>query len=136
LGSRRREALLTKVVSFVKKRVASAQELDTAVFRLALSITKFRDAEDYSWSSRHSVDCWHISRTPQCTCMDAYMHNFTFDHYQDALADSTLFQDARGQLGENTDASITKDSLYVLQSLLSLSKTSQRATELSPFISM
>jgi len=101
------------------------------MFRLATSTAGFGGFDSY-----HSVECWHIFRSPQCTCIDAYMRHIPLSIYQKVLADSTLFQDARSRLVENTDASVAKDYLYVLQFFLSLSKTSQRATELLPFISM
>jgi len=123
--------LVSKVMAFVKRRAANALELDSAMFRLATSTVEFGGFNSY-----HSVDCWHIFCSPQCTCVDAFMRHLDFSTYQKVLADSTLFQDARSRLVENTDAAVEKDSLYVLQFFLSLSKTSQRATELSPFISM
>jgi len=119
---------------FIKKRVANAQELDTAVLRLAISTAEFRGEADHSWCSRHSVDCWHISRIPQCTCLDAFMRNIPLRYYQKVLADSTLFQEARSHLVESIRAVVAKDFLDVLEFFLSLSKTSQRATEISPFI--
>jgi len=122
------------VMAFIKRRTENAQEWDTAMFRLATSTAEFRSGTRLI--SYHSVDCWHISRSPQCTCVDAYMRHVFFSTYQKVLADSTLFQDARSRLVENTDGGVQKDSLYVLQFFLSLSKTSQRTNELSLFISM
>jgi len=133
-GSRRRQVLLSKVTAFIKRRAANAQELDAAVFRLATSTAKFRN--DTRVFGYHSVECWHISRTLQCTCIDAYTRRTALFAYQKVLADSTLFQDGRSQLMENKDAGVVKDSLCVLQFFLSLSKTSQRAAEISPFVSM
>ena len=135
MGSRRREVLLSKVVAFIKRRATNAQELDSAVFRLAIS-AKLRDDSKNPESSWHSVDCWHISRHPQCTCLDEYVRYIAFYNYRAALANSALFQDAKSQLVENTDAVDAKDFLYVLRFFLSLSKTSRRATELSAFVSM
>jgi len=126
--------LVSKVTAFIKRRAANAHELDSALFRLVTSTAEFMDGRNFF--NYHSVDCWHISRTPQCTCLDAYMRHIPFPDYQGVLAHSTLFQDARSRLVENTDGSVAKDSLHVLQFFLSLSKTSERATDLSYFISM
>ena len=101
------------------------------MFRLATSTAEFRGCYSY-----HSVECWHISRSPQCTCVDAFMRHIPLVTYQKVLADSTLFQDARSRLVENTDGGVEKDSFYALQFFLSLPKPSQQATELSSFISM
>ena len=123
--------LVSKVRAFIKRRAVNALELDTALFRLAISTAEFK-----GFNSHHSVECWHISRSPQCTCLDAYMCHIPLVTYQGVLNDSTLFKDARSRLAEDTTAGVAKDSLFVLQFFLSLSKTSQRATDLSYFISM
>ena len=130
LGSQRREALLFRVISFIKTRAGSAQELDTALFRLAISTAKFGDDTDIL--CYHRVDCWHVAYSLQCTCVEASMRNLGLLAYQDVLANSALFQRARSQLETNQQVNIAKDSLYSLECVLSLS--GQRASELLPFI--
>jgi len=129
-GSLRREAFFSRLVGFFKTRAKSAEEWDVALFRLAVSSNAFGL---YS-SSYHSVQCWHISRSPKCTCIDAYIHNIKLDNYQSNLRNSTLIQHAKSQLLPDDQGDIAQDSLVVLKFFLSLSETSPLAIELSSFI--
>ena len=122
------------MTAFIKKRVADAQELDAAIFRLAISNADFEDVMNVV--TFHSVECWHVTRSPQCTCIDTWMPPVTLDHCRKLFLESTLLQHARSQLVESRGDDVAKDSLYVLKFFLSLSKTSLRATELYPFIPM
>ena len=118
--------------TFIKIRAINAQEpWDIALFRLSSADLELADAYFHG----HSVDCWHIARSAQCTCVDASMRNISLFHYGTSLGRSTLFQDASdSRLVEDRRVDVPKDSLYVLQVFLSLSGTSQLATEISPFI--
>ena len=133
-GPRRREALLSNVAAFIKLRSEHAQELDTALFRLAISTTN-NDVNPFA-ISYHSVECWHVARSPQCTCIDTCLPHVTLDDCRKLFQESTIFQHARSRLVENRVDDVAKDALCVLKFFLSLSKTSLHATELSPFIPM
>ena len=131
-GPRRREASLSKVMAFIKLRSEHAQELDTALFRLVISTTSaVTNAFSY-----HAVECWHVSRFPQCTCIDTWIRHVTPDECRGLFQESTLIQHARSRLVETRGDDVAKDSLCVLKFFLSLSRTSVRATELLPFIPM
>ena len=113
-----------------KSRAGTAEEWDAALFRLALSTADFF----HSFPSLHSVHCWQFSRSPQCTCEGTYIRNLPLGNYQDALYDSILIRHGKSQLLPDWQGDIPHDSLVVLKFILSLSETSQRATELSSFI--
>ena len=124
--------MLSKVTVFVNHRIATAQEWDIGLLRLALSTTDFT----YDTLSYHSTHCWHVARSPQCICMRAYGLNLPFIQYQQRLFNSTLVRHANSPLLANRQDNIPQDSLDVLQFIISLSETSQRAIELSPFVDM
>ena len=129
-GLRRQEAFLSKLVFFFKSRAATAEEWDIALFRLSLSLVNFpfRDI------SRHSVQCWLVVRSAQCTCLDAWVRNIPIGGYQTILCQSTLLQRSKSRMLPDGQGDVAKDSLSVLQFILSLSETSQRAIQLSSFI--
>jgi len=129
-GLQRREAFLSKLVAFFKARSKSAEEWDVALFRLAFSSTNIKN----NFLSNHSVQCWHISRSVQCTCLDALMRYFSLEVYQEDLRNSALFQHANSRPLPDIQGDIARDSLVVLKFFLSLSETSPRAAELSSFI--
>lgn len=126
-GSRRREALLSKVTLFLKSRASTAQEWDTALFRLSISAAKWRVPID----SCHSVHCWHVSRSPECICVHAHLRHLSLDQYEKELAASALVQHFSTRNRKDT---FSQDCFEVLKFFISLSETSQLATELSPFI--
>jgi len=129
-GSQRREAFLSKLVAFFKTRAESAEEWDVALFRLAVSSADF----EYGVYSYHSVQCWHIPGSPECTCIDTLMRNIDLNSYQFGLRGSTLPQHAKSRLLPDKQDNVARDSLIVLKFFLSLSETSPRAAELSSFI--
>jgi len=101
-----------------------------ALFRLLLSTAQFeRNRVDY-----HSVHCWHIARSRQCTCEDASLRSIYLDNYQAFFRYSTIIRHTKSQLLSDEQDGVARDSLAALEFFLSLSETSLRATELSSFI--
>jgi len=128
-GRRRQEEVCSKMKLFLESRLADAEEWDIAYLRLTFSDLSF-DRELFS--SYHTVQCWHTSS--KCGCLDAFAHSLDISFYQNYLPYSPLAQSVITPLLANCDPA--QDSLDVLLFLLSLSDTSQRATELSRFIFM
>ena len=127
-GRRRQEEMASKITTFFKSRLADAEEWDIAILRLTFSDFSFGTP----FISHHAVQCWH---TPsKCGCLDANAHSLLFFTYNYQLSESTLAESVINPLLRNCDP--VHDSLDVLLFLLSLSDTSQRATELSRFIRM
>ena len=127
-GRRRQEEVASKMKLFLERRLADAEEWDIAFLRLTFSDLSF----DGTFFSHHAVQCWH---TPsKCGCLDAFAHAFPLSDYQRYFSSSPLAQSVITPLLGNCDSA--QDSLDVLLFLLSLSDTSQRATELSRFIRM
>jgi len=127
-GRRRQEEMASKMKLFLERRLADAEEWDIAFLRLTSSNLSF----DSDIFSIHGVQCWHTSS--KCGCLDAFAHAFRISFYQSDLSSSPLAQSVITPLLGNCDPA--QDSLDVLLFLLSLSDTSQRATELSRFIDM
>ena len=100
------------------------------MFRLAISTTS--DVEGAF--SYHTVECWHLARSPQCTCIEACLPHVLLDDCRKLFREAALIEHAR--LVKERGADVAKDSLCVLKFFLSLSKTSLRATELLPFLPM
>ena len=127
-GRRRQEEVASKIALFLERRLADAEEWDVAFLRLALSDLSF----DVTFHSFHAVQCWHTSS--KCGCLDAIAHALHTSTYEIYLSSSTLVQSVITPLLAHRNPA--QDSLDILLFLLSLSETSQRATELSRFIDM
>ena len=127
--------MLGKVTAFIKIRAKSADTWDIALFRLAQYSGDFR--YDFNLFNHHSVDCWHVGRSPQCACVEARVRYLLLGSYLEEFRNTrhtTLFQDTMNRLVEHRQVDIAQHSRDVLQFIISVPETSQRATELMPFI--
>lgn len=125
----RQKVLLSKLTVFFKTRSATAQEWDNILFRLAFSTL---DTSKISFSC-HSVQCWHIVRSPECTCVHEYLRYSSFAQYQDCFRNSIFAQHVNSQLVESKQ-DVAQNCLKLLQFFISLAETGHRATDLSPFL--
>ena len=128
---RRQEALLFKTKAFFHKRSQFSQSWDLSLYQLLAFrlVTQWGGA----WTI-HSVYCWHISQSAQCQCVRRAEVGYTdMSMCNSFFASSTLVQDVLvGQVSKQ--GGITELSLDILQFMLSLVKTPERAVELSAVI--
>ena len=130
-GSRRREAVISKITVFFNSRLAAAEDWDIALLRLALSDTVTFGGVFYSC---HAVRCWHNAVSSQCECIDAFTRTFMFEDYHSGLSSSILVRRTIAPLVTGRRDNHLQDTLDVMQHFLPLSATSPHGVALSPFI--